>query len=524
MITLRPYQAEAIDAARNYLRAEPKGNPLISIPTGGGKGLIAAELLRGVKAKKRRAIYLTMSKELVSQTLADLTNLAPEVGLSATLACAELAPVDLSGDIVLGTPQSVFRRLGEIGDRDLIVVDECQLIPRDEGSMYQKIFQHVPKTRVGLTATPFRLDSGRLDEGDGAPFSKTVYTVPTSQLQKSGHLCKLVYRKAKMEVSTLGVHIRQGEFVVSELEEFALNQQLCAEIAADLREAMLRDNRRSTILFCVSITHARMMAQALNAIGTKAAHVSSEDGKEHRSLVIGALKSGNLEVMCCVQVGMIGLDVPRLDMVAWARPTASTGLWIQGCGRGLRMFKGKPNCMIRDYAGNIFRHGPVEDVERGAVKRGNDRAKLCVACEAVLSRSAVQCPECGAVQPVQARSLQEQERKVVLDLNRGEWIAVDSGSFGTTVTTKGQPALKCTFRCNGKRVYSLWIQFTHGNTWAQHYDRTRWMALGGEAPFPRDVQDAHWRATFGQELKVPREILVRKAKKSDFIEVIDVDL
>lgn len=521
MIELRDYQKAAIDAARAYVRQNRQGHPLLGVPTGGGKSLIAADLMRAVKANGRRALYLTMTEELVSQTLEDFTKLAPEIAMGATIACAGLGKVDLSGDVVLGTAQSVYRRLDEIGERAVIIVDEAHGIPRDENSMYGAIFKGRDCIKVGLSATPYRLDSGRLDEGDGAPFSKMVYQVQTRELQRQGFLCELRYRKAKLEIDASAARVRKGEFVVADLEVEALNDELCARISEDLWDTFMSEGRGRCIVFCVSIRHAELMAEKLRYLGASAISLSEKTPKRDRRAAIAGFKAGEFEFLCNVNIASTGFNVPNVDLVASIAPTMSTGRWVQTVGRGLRIAPGKDFCLVKDYAGNIFRHGLVEDIERGIVKPGNDRAKLCVECEAAIPKHATKCPECGAVQPVQARSVQPRQIK----LGQGAWLKVISGSFGIWRKDGRPDSFRCAFRCEDGRTYSIWLPFGRDeDPWFQAQVRSRWLALGGDEPAPLTAADATYRANIGQELLVPTEIMVAQNLKTGFHEIKDMDL
>jgi DNA repair protein RadD len=518
-ISLRDYQTTALNAARAYVKSNRNGNPLIGVPTGGGKSLIASELMRSVKLNNRRALYLTTTEELVSQTLEDLTKLAPEVAMGATIACAGLGPVDLSGDIVLGTAQSVYRRLDEIGERAVIIVDEAHGIPRDENSMYGAIFKGRECIRIGLTATPYRLDSGRLDEGEGAPFTKMVYQVQTRELQRRGFLCPLKYRKSKIEIDTSSVRVNRGEFVVADLEIEALNQEVCEKIAKDFYDTFVEFHRTKALAFCVSVRHAAMLAAEIRKLGGFADVVSNETPKDRRREIIAKFRAGSIDVLCNVNIAAVGFNVPDVDFIASCAPTMSTGRWVQTVGRGLRIADGKDYCLVKDYAGNCFRHGIVEEIERGVVRQGNDRAKLCPVCEAVMPKHALKCPECGAVLPQIVRSVLPDR---LIDLKRGAWLKVDSGSFGVW-HKEGRPEwLKATFRCQGK-VFSLWIPFGEDDAWLRAQGRKRWLSLGGNEPVPLTARDAVQRANMGGELQVPAEIMVRENRKG-FKAIEDVDL
>jgi DNA repair protein RadD len=177
---LRPYQCRALDALDAYWMSGG-GNPLLVLATGTGKLLIIAWLIRDVMQQypDLRILAVTHVQELIEQNLAHLLMLWPDapVGINS----AALGQRDYNQQIVFASIQSVFRNPEKLGRRNLFLVDEAHLIPHDGDGMYRSVVGVLrgidPDMRVcGLTATPFRLDSGRLDEGEGKIFDDIVYS------------------------------------------------------------------------------------------------------------------------------------------------------------------------------------------------------------------------------------------------------------------------------------------------------------------------------------------------------------
>jgi DNA repair protein RadD len=100
-----------------------------------------------------------------------------------------------------------------------------------------------------------------------------------------------------------------------------------------------------------------------------------------------------------------GFDAPNIDMLVMLRPTKSTGLYVQIVGRGMRLAPGKKNCLVLDYAGNIERHGPIDQIQvkkpRGPGDSGVTGApvKECPECQSLVPISVMTCPDCGYVWP-----------------------------------------------------------------------------------------------------------------------------
>ena len=78
ILQLRPYQRAAIDAIYDYFAANT-GNPVVCIPTAGGKSLVMAAFIQEVLAQwpDERIIILTHVRELISQNFAELVRLWP---------------------------------------------------------------------------------------------------------------------------------------------------------------------------------------------------------------------------------------------------------------------------------------------------------------------------------------------------------------------------------------------------------------------------------------------------------------
>jgi len=159
--------------------SERDGNPLIDQPTGTEKSVVIANLVERSAVLGRRVLVLSHSREIIDQDRKAILQSWPDapIGINSDA----LGERNTEAPIVLATVQSVFRKPEALGHRDYILVDEAHLVPHGDDGMYHAVFNALreinPKLRVaGFTATPYRLDSGRLDEGDNRLFDETVIT------------------------------------------------------------------------------------------------------------------------------------------------------------------------------------------------------------------------------------------------------------------------------------------------------------------------------------------------------------
>ena len=164
---LRPYQVEALQALDTYWE-DGGGHPLAVLATATGKSVLIAKLITDIAARFAdfRVLVLVHVRELVEQNLAHLMRVWP--GAPVGINSAGLGRRNWHAPIVLANIQSVWRNPPRLGHRHLVIVDEAQLVPHAGDGMYRSLIEGLrslePAMRVcGFTATPFRLDSGRLD-------------------------------------------------------------------------------------------------------------------------------------------------------------------------------------------------------------------------------------------------------------------------------------------------------------------------------------------------------------------------
>jgi len=208
-LTLRNYQSAAIQAIYDYYE-RAKGDVCIVIPTAGGKSLVMASFVEGVlKAwPDQRILIVTHVRELIEQNHAELKRLWPEA--PAGIYSAGLKQRDIAARILFAGIQSIHRRLAEVGHCDLVLIDEAHLIPRASNTMYRRFLDGLKRQNpllkvIGFTATPFRLDSGRLHEGKDAIFTDIAFEVSVRELIDAGYLAPLVSKRMATQLDVSGV-------------------------------------------------------------------------------------------------------------------------------------------------------------------------------------------------------------------------------------------------------------------------------------------------------------------------------
>ena len=397
----RWYQSEANAAAWQYI-GSGQGNPLIVLPTGAGKSIVIALLIRQAVEWGQRVLVLAHRKELLQQNAEKIERLT---GLQVGLNSAGLKQRDIDSAVICCGIQSVYRDAAEFGKRGLVVIDEAHLISDDAGSMYGQFLTELRKLNsrmfcVGLTATPYRTNEGSLC-GDGRLFSGVCYEAKTGTLIDGGYLSRLTNNPADSQADLKGVAVRGGEFVAAEMERAFSGDDIIHAACCELTIAC--EGRNSVLVFCAGVSHAEQVAAALRDLTAQdVGLVTGETPAMERQRVLTDFRAGHLRWCVNVDVLTTGFDAPRIDAVAVLRATMSPGLFAQIVGRGLRMADGKTDCLILDFGGNLQRHGALDSDDYGVSKPRNQDgseapSKVCPKCRAECALSAVRCTECGHI-------------------------------------------------------------------------------------------------------------------------------
>jgi DNA repair protein RadD len=515
MFTLRNYQRDALDAQHAYWD-KGGGNSLIVLPTGSGKSLVMAALCQEVLRDypKMRIAIATHVKELIAQDYAELMALWPEA--PAGIYSAGLRQRDVSAQILFCGIQSVWGK--DIGPVDLLIVDESHLIPRSSSTLYQKfitsLWRKTPDMRiVGLTATPYRLDSGRLDEGEDRIFETVVYEAPLRRLIDQKYLCPLISKATSQKLDVSGVGMRGGDFIPGQLE-IAIDKDWITKGAVN-EIVEYGASRSAWLVFCVGVSHALNVAEEIRSRGVSCETVVGNMPRAERDSLIQQFRAGDLKCLVSVMVLGTGFNVPGVDMICLLRPTMSPGLFVQQVGRGSRNAGGKANCLVLDFAGNTMRHGPV-DLITGTKKRGtgDDEAKECPKCHTLVERGIMECPTCGYEWPVPVIKPRVPQHAILADADNAiladpkpKWVAVGHVSYSRHEKFGKPASLRVDYRC-GFNVYSQWICFEH-----QGYPRDKarqWWARNATGVAPLTVAEALGRK---HQIQPVDEILIERDGK-----------
>lgn len=522
--TLRPYQSAAKQSVLDYW-SRGGGNPLVDMATGLGKSVTIAELTRDVLSAypDMRVLMLVHVKELVAQNAAALLRLWPAAPVG--IYSAGLGRRDTSQRILFASIQSVYRRAKEIGAFDIVIIDEAHLVPNGGEGMYRALLDKLREDRpdlrvVGFTATPFRMDSGRLDAGDARLFDEIVYSYGIAKGIDDGWLSPLISKMGATEIDVSTVAKRGGEFVSGALEAAADNDAITRAAVSEILS--LGASRRSILTFCAGVKHAHHVRDEFRRQGVGCEVITGDTHAGDRQRFIDDFRAGRLRCLTSVGVLTTGFDAPGLDLIALLRPTLSPGLLVQMLGRGTRLSPGKDDCLVLDFTGTIRRLGPVDTltIDKRPGKKSPDaakvddiRAKECPTCKTLAALNARTCVVCGHEWTFdKARHEAEADDVAILsrDLKRQppEEIPVVTWMARRHVKAGGTDSLRVTYSA-GLMTYPEWVLLEHQGPGRFRAEKW-WSGHGGLAPVPATVDAALARWS---EVRQPVAISVRKNGK-----------
>lgn len=544
MFQFRYMQTEAIEAIFGYWAEEP-GHPLVVMATGIGKSATMAgltcRLLNGWS--DMRVMNVTHVVELVEGNFKELIGMWN--GAPAGIYAASLNRRDRRAQIVFAQLQTVWDKAAEIGHIDVLEIDEVHLVPSNENAMYQTFIAALlainPDMKiVGFTATPYRLDSGRLDEGEDRMFDRVVYDYGIAQGIADGYLTRLTSKPTGMQYDMTGVHRLGGDFKKNELAAAVDKDDLTEKAVAEVMAAAAAEGRQCALFFCTSVEHAFHVRDAVRRYGKVCETITGNlklTPKAERRRIIEGFKRGDIWGVTNDSVMTTGTNVPRIDLIADMAPTQSCSRYVQKAGRGTRVIYApgfdldtvegrlaaiaagpKPTCLYMNFAGNIERHGPVDVAEPKKPGKGDGEApiKLCPTelggCSEICHASARVCPNCGFQFPIDdtPKISATASAAPILSTDEPIWHEVTGREFAEHHKPGSVPSVKVTYEANGKRC-SEWVCPQHGEHPKGRYAKSKadrwWHDHGGARPFPATVDEFLDRAG---ELKITSHAVLKK--------------
>ena len=329
---LRDYQ---IDICSRVSEAfEHHRSVMVQMPTGTGKTVVLAELVKRLKMKNEglKILIVAHRRELVEQIKATIKRMKMD-----------------SRNITVESIQTISRRIDALDFiPSLVVIDEAH---HALAKTYKMMWDAWPDARfLGLTATPCRLNGkGFTDLFDVLVQS---WDIPTFIKEKWLSIYDFVSIKSdgvtQRLIDSLQKRGADGDYQNKEMD-MLLNKRPSIERLYQSFEEYGKD--RKGIVYAINISHAKKIMELYQEHGIKAVAIDSKTPAAQRQADIEAFKNGDIQVLVNVDIFSEGFDCPDVEFVQLARPTLSLAKYLQMVGRGLRVAKGKKNCVIIDNVG-----------------------------------------------------------------------------------------------------------------------------------------------------------------------------
>lgn len=351
-VTAKPYQAELLEQLDAERTLHNRHRNLIVAATGTGKTVIAAldyrRLAREVHGRDLKLLFVAHRKEILTQS----RRMYQEVLTDPTF-----------GELLVGGDQPtqwrhVFASIQSLTTErlstikpdhfDVVVIDEFH---HAEAPSYRRLLDHIaPMELLGLTATPER--------GDGSDVRAFFGGRVAAELRlwdalEQNLLCPFHYFGVYDGTDLEKLAWRRGGYDLARLSEVYTADDARTRIVLDqLRDKITDIESMRALGFCVSVEHARYMAEKFLAAGIPARAVVGLDDSSDRREALAALRSGDINVLFTVDLFNEGLDIPIVDTVLFLRPTESATVFLQQLGRGLRLAPGKSVLTALDFVGH----------------------------------------------------------------------------------------------------------------------------------------------------------------------------
>ena len=230
----------------------------------------------------------------------------------------------------------------------MIVIDEAH---HALAKTYKGMWDRFPKAKfLGLTATPCRLNG----KGFTDLFDVLVQSWSVPEFISKGRLATYDFVSIKSDgvtqrlIDSLQKRGADGDYQNKEMD-MLLNKKPSIERLYQSLEEFGKD--RKGIVYAINISHAQKITKLYQENGVKAIAIDSKTPATERQQDIEAFKKGDIQVLVNVDIFSEGFDCPDIEFVQLARPTLSLAKYLQMVGRGLRVAKGKKNCVIIDNVG-----------------------------------------------------------------------------------------------------------------------------------------------------------------------------
>lgn len=456
-IRLRHYQAGSTPAIATHIFTKPGKNTIVALPTGAGKSYCIADFIEWACERKAKVLVLSHVWEILDQ---NTRSIETYTGRKVSVYSASAGRKEI-GDITVAGIQSAYRHPELFADFDFIVIDECHRISYDPNSMYRKLLEVLSAIVIGFTATPYRLGTGYIyGNSDEHLFSNICHDWTHKekfvQLVKEGFLSPLIAEGTQLKMDADDIRTTAGDFNLADMAKKYDREVVTDAILSEIVER--GKDRKQWLLFAIDMDHADHIAEWLNRNGipTIVVHSRMHEYGFDRNKVIADIKASKYRCVVNVDILTTGFDHSSIDLIGLLRLTESPVLHVQMLGRGSRIDDGKSDCLVLDFAGNVERLGPINDVFikiKGKGKGGGEPImKECPHCHLMVHAAVRRCERCSYVFPREHGLTPSAANATIIDSGEPVWVKVDEIKYEHKSNFGRPSTLLVTYYCGNRKV------------------------------------------------------------------------
>jgi superfamily II DNA or RNA helicase len=345
-----PYQNEVLEKLEVERTVHNRNKNLIVAATGTGKTVISAFDYKRFKQnnKSSKLLFLAHRKEILQKSLSTFQGVLRNNNIGE-LWVDGLVPDNF--ECVFASVQTVNNQYKNHNLTpeyfDYIIIDECH---HQIANSYREIINYFkPKILLGLTATPERMDGGDILEDFDNKIAAEI-RLPEAMNRKL--LCPFQYFGITDSIDLTNIKWLRGKYVASELTNLYTESDRRVREIIDALDKYTKDvNDVRALGYCVSMEHAKYMAEKFTLAGFKADYLTSNNSND-RVKIRQKLESKEINYLFVVDIFNEGIDIPEIDTLLFLRPTESLTIFLQQLGRGLRLYEEKDCLTVLDFVGN----------------------------------------------------------------------------------------------------------------------------------------------------------------------------
>lgn len=285
---------------------------------------------------------------------------------------------------------------------------------------------------LGVTATPTRADGKGLGSHADGVFDVMVEGPTMRELIDLGYMTDYDIYAPASDYYRPEIVGASGDYTRGGMRAAAKKSKIVGDV---VKSYLQFASGKLGVTFVPDLETAAEMAAQFNASGVPAAVVSSKTPDEDRVSLLKQFKNRQLRQLVNVDLFGEGFDLPAIEVVSFARPTASLSLFIQQFGRVLRLFiapellrnwesytpdqrkhfiaqSTKPVGIVIDHVGNVMHHRLPDAKREWTLDRRNARGSndtsgqipiwTCKECSKPQEKIYDPCKFCGAPKPLPA--------------------------------------------------------------------------------------------------------------------------